>query len=95
MIVQNGKILAQVRKISLICLFLSIPISLFGAILNVSLLVITGILLLLIYILISIFIWKCPKCKHRLPMRFNINDDNYINDKDSSYICPNCNERIY
>lgn len=52
MIVSNIKILVRIRKVSLVCLFLS------------------------------------------LPMRFNKKDDEFINDIDNCYRCPECNEKI-
>jgi len=95
MVIHNVKLLIKIRKIALLCLFISIPINLLGILLQIGLLIMIGVPLLIIYIVSSLLFWKCPYCKKRLPMRFNIKDDDYINDKDESYRCPNCNERIY
>lgn len=94
MIIHNVKILIIVRKIALLCLFISIPINLLGILLQLGFLVIIGTPLLIIYIFLSLLFWKCPNCKKRLPMRFNIKDNDFINDIDESYCCPTCNKRI-
>jgi hypothetical protein len=95
MIIHNVKVLIKIRKISLLCLFISILINLLGVLLRFGYLTIIGTPLLIIYILLSLLFWKCPYCKKRLPMRFNIKDSDYINDIDESYCCPWCNTRIY
>ena len=92
--VHNLKTLIKLRKISLICLFISIPINLFGLILRFSYLIIIGTPLLLLYFIFSLIFWKCPYCKERFPMRFNFKDDEYINDIDGIYCCPYCNKNL-
>jgi hypothetical protein len=82
MIIHNVKVLIKIRKISLLCLFLSILINLLGVLLPFGYLTIIGTPLLIIYILLSLLFWKCPYCNERLPMRFNIKDSDYINDID-------------
>ena len=86
-----GKVknLMKLRKFSLVCLFLSIPISFFGAVFQTKYLVIPGISLLIIYITMSLVFWRCPYCKERLPIRFNINED-----IDDNYCCPYCNRKF-
>lgn len=102
MVIHNVKILVMLRKITILCLLISIPVSFFSIpinyILGVSLFgvlwTMTGLALLIFYILFSLLFWKCPYCKERLPMRFNIKDEEYINDIDAIYRCPYCNEKI-
>ena len=86
-----GKIknLMKLRKFSLLCLFLSFPSSFIGSILKVSFLSITGVSLLIIFIVISLIFWRCPYCKKALPIRFNINED-----IDDNYNCPYCNGKF-
>ncbi|MEG2656906.1 MAG: hypothetical protein RSA29_14520 [Clostridium sp.] len=90
--------LIRFRKISLICLFLSIPLCIVGGLIlkNVYTLSIpamitsiTGMLLFIIYITISFIIWKCPYCKVRLPMKFNKDSD-----IDFVYCCSHCNKKF-
>lgn len=95
MIVHNIKILIKIRKISIICLILSIIINALNFLLRIGYLALIGVPLLLIYIIFSLLFWKCPYCKKRLPMRFNVKDEDFINDIDESYHCPNCNKKIY
>ena len=83
------KNLMKLRKFSLLCLFISIPISFFGGILSIRFLVYIGICLLITFIVITLIFWKCPHCKERLPIRFNINTD-----IDDSYLCPYCDEKF-
>ncbi len=83
------KDLMKLRKFSLLCLFMSIPISLFGGILLIRFLIYIGICLLIAFIVISLIFWRCPHCKERLPIRFNINTD-----IDDSYWCPYCDEKF-
>ncbi|MGN2371947.1 hypothetical protein ACTFJW_18230 [Clostridium cagae] len=83
------KNIMKLRKFSLLCLFLSIPLSFTGGVLSLNCLSITGISLLLIFIGISLLFWKCPYCKRRLPIRFNINED-----IDDNYSCPYCNGKF-
>lgn len=75
------------RKLSLICVFISIPISIIGTYLRISVLAIIGATLLTIFIAISFIFWRCPYCKKRLPMRFNAKSNNDI---DEIYVCPYC-----
>ena len=90
----NTKILLKLRKLSLICLFLSILLNLLGTLLHFGYLIIIGTPLLLLYITFSLIFWKCPDCKERLPMRFNQKDDEFINDIDGHYRCPYCNKEL-
>lgn len=90
----NINTLLKLRKLSLLCLFLSIPINLLGTMLNSAYLITVGIPLLLLYIGFSLIFWKCPYCKERLPMKFNSKDDEFINDIDGIYCCPYCNKRL-
>lgn len=78
----STKTLLTLRKISLLCLFLSIAFNLLGTLLRFGYLTIIGTSLLLLYIGFSLVFWKCPNCKERLPMRFNHKDDEFINDVD-------------
>jgi phage FluMu protein Com len=90
----SKKSLLKLRKISLLCLFLSIPINLLGVLLRFGYLTIIGTPLLLLYICFSLVFWKCPHCKERLPMKFNHKDDEFINDVDGNYRCPYCNKEL-
>lgn len=90
----STKTLLKLRKISLLCLFLSIAINLLGTLLRFGYLTIIGTPLLLLYISFSLVFWKCPNCKERLPMRFNHKDDEFINDVDGNYRCPYCNKEL-
>ena len=75
------------RRISLICLFSSIIISLLSTFLNIIIGGIVGITLLIIYIIISIMFWRCPFCKKRLPMRFDPKNVDEV-------LCPYCNTNL-
>lgn len=52
--------LLKIRKISLGCLFLSVPLCFIGGFSTSALFAIIGISLFLIFILLSILFWKCP-----------------------------------
>lgn len=75
------------RRISLICLFSSIIISIIGSIFNSIVMGIIGGTLLLNYVLMSLIFWKCPFCKKRLPMRFDIK---YVDE----VLCPYCEANL-
>ena len=75
------------RRISLLCLFSSIIISLLSTFLNSIIGGIVGITLLIIYIIISIIFWRCPFCKKRLPMRFDTNNVDEV-------LCPYCDANL-
>jgi DNA-directed RNA polymerase subunit RPC12/RpoP len=75
------------RRISLVFLFSSIIISSLSTFLNSIIGGIVGITLLIIYIIISIIFWRCPFCKKRLPMRFNINNVDEV-------LCPYCDANL-
>ena len=75
------------RRISLICLFSSIIISFLSTFLNSNIGAVIGITLLIIFILISIIFWRCPFCKKRLPMRFDINNVDEV-------LCPYCDANL-
>jgi hypothetical protein len=83
------KNLMKLRKISLLCLFLCIPINFIGAFFSIKFLVIIGVSLLFIFLAISFIFWKCPFCKERLPLRFNPNTD-----IDDIYRCPYCKQKF-
>ncbi len=83
------KKIIKIRKISLACLFLSIPICSIGGFSTSALFAIIGISLFLIFILLSILFWKCPYCNYKLPMKFNKDSD-----IDSVYQCPYCNKKF-
>lgn len=95
MIIKKTKILLTLRRTSLICLFLSLLFNIMGVLTRLPLLPIIGVTFFIVFIVISFLFWNCPYCKKRLPMKFNLNDNDFINDKDSSYCCPHCMERIY
>ncbi|WP_287826312.1 hypothetical protein [Clostridium sp.] len=86
-----GKIknLMKLRKFSLVCLLLAFLSSFIRLILKSNFLCITGISLLIIFILISLIFWRCPHCKKALPIRFNIDED-----IDDNYSCPYCNGKF-
>jgi DNA-directed RNA polymerase subunit RPC12/RpoP len=79
----------KIRKISLVCLFLSIPLCFIGCFFPFVLFTIIGISLLPIFIVFSILFWKCPYCNYRLPMKFDKDSD-----IDSVYQCPHCNKKF-
>lgn len=62
------------RKFALVCLIVSIPLNLFATFL-LDILVVPGVLLLASFIIISFIFWRCPRCKKRLPMRFDSRDN--------------------
>lgn len=83
------------RRFSIVCLLLSIVISFPSAILSYtgdniisSIGGIIGCVLLLIFIVISLLIWRCPFCKKRLPIRLDIK-----NNIDEA-ICPFCGANL-
>lgn len=75
------------RKISLTCLFTSIIISIIGGIFNNLIILAIGVFLFFAYLFMSLIFWKCPFCKRRLPMRFNIKDVDEV-------ICPYCEANL-
>ena len=77
----------QFRRISLIFLFSSIIISIIATLLTIDILGVIGAILLTIYILMSVIFWRCPFCKKRLPMRFNIANVDEV-------LCPFCNSNL-
>jgi len=78
------------RKVSLGCLFISIPINVLNAFLGSTLLTILGVSLIVIFFIMSFTLWRCPKCKNRLPIRFDKDKD--IND---IYRCPYCATKVF
>lgn len=94
MVIHNSKFLIKLRKISLLCLIISIPLNLLSFLLRAGFLTIIGTPLLIIYIIFSLFFWRCPYCKQILPMKVNAKDSDYINDIDQTYRCPNCNKKF-
>jgi len=86
---QKVRDIMKYRKISLVCLFTALPISIINSLLGIRFLTILGILLLLIFFTMAIILWRCPRCKKRLPLRFNKETD--IND---IYRCPYCNSKF-
>ncbi|MBE6052741.1 MAG: hypothetical protein E7212_02330 [Clostridium sartagoforme] len=86
-IIRNRINVLLYRRISLIFLFSSIIISIVAGILNSDILSIIGVMLLLLYILISLLFWRCPFCKKRLPMRFNIKNVDEV-------LCPYCEANL-
>lgn len=75
---KKGYNVMKYRKTALICLFVSIPLNiisylmgLIGAYSIQTILTYPGVLLLICFMLISIILWRCPRCKERLPMRFD------------------------
>ncbi|MBP1942466.1 membrane protein required for beta-lactamase induction [Bacillus luteolus] len=78
------------RTFSLICLFISLVLSLFGTMFSLDLLSIISFFLISVFLIISFILWRCPSCKVRLPLRFDkYNDFNY------TYVCPHCKTRFY
>lgn len=75
------------RRISLIFLFSSIILSIIATIFRSDILAVIGAILLLIYILMSVIFWRCPYCKKRLPMRFNIKNIDEV-------LCPYCEANL-
>ena len=94
MVTLNAKLLVKCRKFSLLFFIISIPLLVSGTFYWSGLLILLGLIFFLIYLSFSFFLWKCPICKHRLPIRFNFKDDKDINDLDNLYYCPNCKEKI-
>ncbi len=77
------------RWVALICLFAAIVINIINIILQTSILTLIVVVLLIGFILISFIFWRCPSCKKRLPIRFDINSEiDYI------YVCPYCNTKF-
>lgn len=81
--------LLKIRKISLTCLFLSVPLCFIGCFFPFALFTIIGISLLPVFIVLSLLFWKCPYCNYRLPMKFDKDSD-----IDSVYQCPYCNKKF-
>ncbi|WP_027622940.1 hypothetical protein [Clostridium lundense] len=80
------------RKIALKCLFISITLSILATIASYVYLITLSkvflylsILLLIIFIVISFLFWRCPRCKKRLPIRFDIKNNV------DEVSCPYCN----
>lgn len=76
------------RRISLIFLFSSIFISIISTLLGIDILAIIGLILLTIFVIMSVIFWRCPFCKKRLPMRFDIKNNV------DEVICPYCKANL-
>ncbi|ERI93945.1 hypothetical protein HMPREF1982_01315 [Clostridiales bacterium oral taxon 876 str. F0540] len=87
----SGKVknIMKLRRFSLICLFVSIPMNFISALLSITFLNVLGLALFIIFIVITFYFWRCPHCRRRLPIKFNINED-----IDDNYSCPYCNEKF-
>jgi DNA-directed RNA polymerase subunit RPC12/RpoP len=86
---QNVRDIMKYRKISLVCLFIALPINVLNMFLGIRFLTILGISLLLIFFIIALTLWRCPKCKKRLPIRFDQDTD-----VDDIYRCPYCDTKF-
>lgn len=87
---QKVRDIMKYRKISLMCLFASLFISTLNLYLfKTKFLTILGFLLMFIFFIMSFILWRCPKCKKRLPLRFNKDTD--VND---IYRCPYCHTKF-
>lgn len=83
------------RRFSIVCLYLSIIVSSLGAIIgyvggNVisKYTLIISLVALFIYLIVSIIFWRCPKCKKRLPMRFDAKNNV------DEVLCPYCDANL-
>jgi len=76
------------RKISLICLYTSIPLNIIRAYIRFrpiqNIISPVGVGLLVSFFVINLIFWRCPRCKKRLPMRLD-----WKNNFDE-VICPYC-----
>lgn len=87
---KKARNIMKYRKFSLVCLFVSLIFTTIGGQLLRSMLsALMALLLIIIYITISIFFWRCPCCRKRLPMRFDKE-----NDIDDIYVCPYCHTKF-
>ncbi|WP_139840682.1 hypothetical protein [Gottfriedia acidiceleris] len=77
------------RKISLLCLFSAMFICILDFVINSMFLAKLAWFLIFLFVAITIIFWRCPKCKKRLPFRFNINKD--VHDY---YRCPYCETKF-
>jgi DNA-directed RNA polymerase subunit RPC12/RpoP len=77
------------RKISLVCLFIAIPLNIINIFFGNSWLAILGLLLLAVFFIMAFTLWRCPKCKRRLPLRFDKDTD-----LDDIYRCPFCGTKF-
>ncbi|KGP91328.1 hypothetical protein N780_08720 [Pontibacillus chungwhensis BH030062] len=83
------KDIMKYREISLICLFIAIPLNVINIFLGFRWLTILGISLLAIFFIMAFTLWRCPVCKRRLPLRFDVDTD--LND---IYRCPYCDTKF-
>ncbi len=88
------KLLIQLRRISVLCLLISIAINLIAFFSKITYLFIPGLILLSVFLIFNLIFWKCPYCKKHLPMRLNTADDDYVNDIDGNYRCPHCEHEL-
>ena len=86
---QRVRDIMKYRKISLTTLFLSLTLNILGSIFGSWWLAIPGTSLLVIFFILSFTLWRCPVCKRRLPLRFDIDLD--LNDV---YRCPYCKTKF-
>ena len=78
----------KLRRASIYALLLSIILNFMAWALNLLVLSDLGLFLLGVYIFISIFFWRCPFCKKRLPMRFDAKNNV------DEVICPYCKSNL-
>ncbi len=79
----------QYRKVSLLCVFIAIPLNIINSFFGVRWITILGILLMVVFFIMYFLLWKCPICKNRLPLRFDIDTD-----LDDIYRCPYCDTKF-
>lgn len=77
------------RNLALACLFISTSLCFVSSLLQFppisNVLTIVGVVFLMIFVIISFIFWRCPRCKKRLPMRFNAKNNV------DEVLCPYCN----
>lgn len=94
MVIRTMRFLKSVRKISLTCLYLSVPINLISIFIpTISMKVIMialGESMLIAFIILTFLFWKCPYCGKRLPIEI----EKIVENNKELYICPNCSKKI-
>lgn len=94
MVKRTMRFLKNVRKISLICLYLSVPINLVSIFIpTISMKVIMiaiGEVMLIAFIILTFLFWKCPYCSKRLPIEI----EKIVENNKELYICPSCSKKI-
>jgi len=82
--------IVKLRKIAILCWLISIPLNFIGRLIyGFNIFFYLGIFFLFLFVVITLFFWKCPNCKERLPFQINFETEVY------DYVrCPHCEIKV-